>query len=259
MGILSVRGNVREMNEREICLSHSLCSLEAENEDIQDKLEEKEALFLKSMLDSKKDVQSKLRDVEFYKERVAELLSKLQNAESFHGDLEDKLEDATETINALKELFNGLENIVTEKESDIVEISEELEELKEKLRSKEEEITSLLLDNHEQEKNMLSLREEKVSLQENIEGAHTLQEQLEIRLENIIDSTSKTNSGLEATIKDTCRKKAKLEELVLSLKSQIDIRNIKNTELQDELKLSEDEKKELEECIELLKDSLAYH
>jgi len=96
-----------------------------------------------------------------------------------------KYQDVESLLEATRETTVCIENIVTVKDSIIVDISEELEEITENMQRKKGTIIYFQFKNNENKLNILSYKQENSSPQDNVEIAHTLQEQLHHYTESI--------------------------------------------------------------------------
>merc|ERR1711862_312475 len=108
--------------------------------------------------------------------------------------------------------IRAVEDILLEKGVHLSDLSIQIKELKKDFQEKEN-----LLD-----ETIFTHKQEKHALIDNIDQANIAQEQLEIRLEEIIDESARTRKNLQAVTKEASKTKAKFEDKINELKTEIE-------------------------------------
>lgn len=137
-------------------LSDRIAKLEAENQDVINRLSNERAEFSKKIEDLKKEYESLLEAANAECKRLDE---DLKNA--LTGNVDDVLRERLEEVNSLKKKIKALEEEIEDNEDDI-------DDLKKKLSSKDDNISELQISLSKEEKKAKQLHEDLESLQQKL-------------------------------------------------------------------------------------------
>lgn len=137
-------------------LSDRIAKLEAENQDVINRLSNERAEFSKKIEDLKKEYESLLEAANAECKRLDE---DLKNA--LTGNVDDVLRERLEEVNSLKKKIKALEEEIEDNEDDI-------DDLKKKLSSKDDNISELQIFLSKEEKKAKQLHEDLESLQQKL-------------------------------------------------------------------------------------------